>query len=179
MSEYKIKLPDHDFVVAKAHKLIPSVIAACNIKENTLNSGVTYSGPTYVAIRSAKHQSSTALTHLEDMKRIRDIEEFRDNLRTSCGQSKPIMIVTCDGGPDENPRYQKTIGASIDYSCSFNLDAFFVVTNAPGRSAYNRVERRKAPLSHDLAGVILPHDNFGSHLDSQGNTVHYDLEIKK
>ena len=69
-TEYKIKLPDHDFVVAKAHKLIPSVIAACNIKENTLNSGVTYSGPTYVAIRSAKHQSSTALTHLEDMKKI-------------------------------------------------------------------------------------------------------------
>ena len=36
-----------------------------------------------------------------------------------------------------------------------------------------------APLNHDLAGAILPHDNFGSYLDSQGNTVHYDLEIKK
>ena len=68
-ADYKVMLPDHDFVVAKAHKLIPSVIAACNIKENTLNSGVTYSGPTYVAIRSAKHQSSTALSHLEDMKK--------------------------------------------------------------------------------------------------------------
>ena len=55
---------------------------------------------------------------------------------------------------------------------------FFVATNAPGRSAYNRVERRMAPLSHDLAGVILPHDKFGSHLDSRGNTVDCDLEIK-
>ena len=35
-----------------------------------------------------------------------------------------------------------------------------------------------APLSHDLAGVILPHDNFGTHLDSQGNTVNSDLEMK-
>jgi hypothetical protein len=32
--EYKVTLPDHDFVVAKAHKLIPSVIAECEIKRN-------------------------------------------------------------------------------------------------------------------------------------------------
>ncbi|CAF4852623.1 unnamed protein product, partial [Rotaria magnacalcarata] len=28
----------------------------------------------------------------------------------------------------------------------------------PGQSAYNIVESRMAPLSHDLAGLILPHD---------------------
>ena len=33
-----------------------------------------------------------------------------------------------------------------------------------------------APLSHDLAGVILPHDTFGSHLDASGNTVDKKLE---
>ena len=65
-TDYKVTLPDHDFVVAKAHKLIPSVIAACKIEENALNRcGVTYSGPTYVAIRSAKHHSSTALSDLQ------------------------------------------------------------------------------------------------------------------
>ena len=97
-ADYKVKLPDHDFVVAKPHKLIPSVIPACNIKENALtHSGVTYSGPTYVEIRSAKHHSSTALRHLQDMKRVREIEEFRDNLTTSNELAKPVMIATCDG----------------------------------------------------------------------------------
>ena len=48
-----------------------------------------------------------------------------------------------------------------------------------GRSAFNSVERRMAPLGYALAGVILPHANFGTHLDSQGNTVNSNLEIKK
>lgn len=57
-----------------------------------------------------------------------------------------------------------------------NLDALFLATNAPGRSAFNRVERRMAPLSRELAGLILPHDHYGSHLDSSGKTVDDDLE---
>ncbi|XP_056635686.1 uncharacterized protein LOC130444524 [Diorhabda sublineata] len=60
----------------------------------------------------------------------------------------------------------------------FNLDALFVVTNAPGRSAYNRVERRMAPSSHELAGLIWPYEHYGSHLDSYGKTVDKDLEKK-
>lgn len=56
------------------------------------------------------------------------------------------------------------------------MDALFVACNAPGRSAYNRVERRMAPLSRALTGIILPHENFGTHLDSQGRTIDKDLE---
>lgn len=33
-----------------------------------------------------------------------------------------------------------------------------------------------APLSHDLAGLILPHDHFGSHLNESGVTINIDLE---
>ena len=33
-----------------------------------------------------------------------------------------------------------------------------------------------APLSHDLAGLILPHDHFGSHLNDSGVTINVDLE---
>jgi hypothetical protein len=51
-----------------------------------------------------------------------------------------------------------------------------VATNAPGRSAFNRVERRMAPLSRELAGLILSHDHYGSHLDSQGKTIDEELE---
>lgn len=58
------------------------------------------------------------------------------------------------------------------------MDALFIATNAPGRSAFNRVERRMAPLSKDLAGLIIPHDHFGSHLDSQLRTTDTELEKK-
>ena len=56
------------------------------------------------------------------------------------------------------------------------MDALFIATNAPGRSAFNRVERMMAPLSKELAGLILPHDHFGRHLDGQGNTIDTELE---
>ena len=69
--EYEIKLPDHDYVVAQKHKLIPSVIGDMQIQANQILGGaVTYSGPTYIAIRSAKHSGSSAYHHLQDMKRI-------------------------------------------------------------------------------------------------------------
>ena len=35
-----------------------------------------------------------------------------------------------------------------------------------------------APLSHDLAGVVLPHDTFGSHLNNKNETVDKELEMK-
>lgn len=88
------------------------------------------------------------------------------------------MIISVDGGPDENPRYEKVIHHSIDHFKKYNFDAFYVVTNAPGRSAYNRVERRMAQLSHQLSGVILPYDYFGSHLNTQGKTIDEVLEKK-
>lgn len=51
--EYRIKLPDHDWVKAARHKLIPSVYAGLAIKENGLGdkSAVGYSGPTFITIR--------------------------------------------------------------------------------------------------------------------------------
>ena len=35
-----------------------------------------------------------------------------------------------------------------------------------------------APLSHDLAGVVLPHNSFGSHLNCQNETIDAELEMK-
>ena len=91
---------------------------------------------------------------------------------------KPVRIITCDGGPDENPRYPKTIECAIEQFVEHNRDALFIATNAPGRSAFNRVERKMAPLSKELSGVLLEHDHFGSHLDSQERTIDETLEIK-
>lgn len=91
---------------------------------------------------------------------------------------KPVLIIMSDGGPDENPRYRKVIAHAIHHFKSFNLDALFLITNAPGRSAYNPVERRMASLSRELAGLIIPHEHFGSHLNNSAQTVDKKLELK-
>ena len=35
-----------------------------------------------------------------------------------------------------------------------------------------------APFSKDMCGLILPHDSFGSHLNSKGRTVDDELELQ-
>lgn len=178
--EYRISLPDHDWIVAAKHKLIPSVYAGCIIKNESMGepSAVTYSGPTYIAIRSGKHSKSTASTHADDFNRLVELEIFKDILQDEFGHVKPVIMISSDGGPDENPRFPKVINNAVKHFNKYDLDALIIFTNAPGRSAYNRVERRMAPLSKELAGVILPHDYFGSHLDNSGRTVDAYLEEK-
>lgn len=79
-------------------------------------------------------------------------------------------------GADYISRYEKVIHEAAETFRKYDLDALFVATNAPGRSAYNRVERRMAPLSRELCGLILQHDHFGSHLDDKGRTTDPELE---
>ena len=121
------------------------------------NNAVSYSGPTYIAIRSAKHSDLSAFHHLRDMSKARSLPEFTESFQNQHSR--------VDGGPDENPRYSNIINCAIEYFCEHNLDAYFVGTNAPGRSAFNRVERKMSNLSKELSGVILPHDHFSTHLD--------------
>ncbi|CAF3380058.1 unnamed protein product [Rotaria socialis] len=171
--DYRISLPDHDWIVAPRHQLIPSVYAACLLSND---GDLGYSGPTYIAIRSARHEMSTADTHAADFDRLVCLKEFEKVARNEKGEVKPIVIVNVDGGPDENPRFPKTLVANIRKFKKYNLDALFVLTYAPGQSAYNIVESRMAPLSHDLAGLVLPHDYYGSHLNDSGVTINVDLE---
>ncbi|CAF4252877.1 unnamed protein product [Rotaria sp. Silwood2] len=171
--DYRIRLPDHDWIVAPRHQLIQSVYAACLLSED---GDLGYSGPTYIAIRSAKHDLSTAASHALDFDRLVCLNEFEKVARDETGQVKPIVIVTVNGGPDENPRFPKTLVARIKKFKKYHLNALFILTHAPGQSTYNIVERRMAPLSHDLAGLILTHDYFGSHLTKSGVTTNIDLE---
>ncbi|CAF0723360.1 unnamed protein product [Adineta steineri] len=169
----QIKLPDHDFAVGTKHKLIPSIYGACLINEER----VTYSGPTFAAIRSGKHDHSSALGHAKDFDTLIQLPEF-EKAALIDGNVKPVVIISVDGGPDENPRYPKTIYAATALFKKYDLDALFVATNAPGRSAFNEVERRMAPLSHELSGLILPHDYYGNHLDESGRTTDPQLELQ-
>ncbi|KAL7287659.1 hypothetical protein TKK_0018300 [Trichogramma kaykai] len=110
--EYRIKLPDHDWVVASKHTLIPSVYAGITIKpgnDGSSDVSVSYSGPTYIAIRSGKHSSSTAATHANDIESLFQLDHFDEILRMNNSETKPVLIISVDGGPDENPRYHNQL----------------------------------------------------------------------
>lgn len=72
------------------------------------------------------------------------------------GIVKPVLALSVDESPDENPWYLPLIRYAVQNFREYAMDALFVFTNAPGRSAFNRVERRMSPLSKELSGVILP-----------------------
>ena len=169
----RVRLPDHDFCVGSRHLLVPSVIAHCNIDTKA---GVSYSGTTYIAVRSSKHNNSSAFSHQEDLIRFREhhpeVFEVPDT-----GEVKPVLIKSVDRGPDENPRYENNKKMACKTFVDFNLDCLIEVTQAPGHSAFNRAERKMFHLSKEMSGLVLPHDTYGSHLVN-GKTVDDELEIK-
>ena len=76
---------------------------------------VSYSGPTYIAMRSAKHSGSSTFHHHRDMNKVRSLPEFSDSFQDKSSKEKKVMIVTVDGSPDENPRYTSTLTCVIDF----------------------------------------------------------------
>ena len=65
--------------LAKALKvwMVLEMNAECSIDEEN---GVGYCGETYVAIRSSKHNNSSAFSHQQDLRRMKDLlpEIFKD-----------------------------------------------------------------------------------------------------
>ena len=79
-------------------------------------------------------------------------------------------------GLENNTRHIKTLVSAIDKFKKYNLDALVIINQAPGQALFDVVERRLSPMAHDLAGLILPHDYFGTHLNDAGLTEHAELE---
>ena len=84
--EYPVTLPDHTFVVASKHMLIPSIYASREIKP----SGLTYSGPTHAAIRSLKHDKASAFAGFDDLNHLLQYENFKPFLKQKDGDMKPM-----------------------------------------------------------------------------------------
>lgn len=68
---------------------------------------------------------------------------------------------------------QKKINSRIAQKLpkKFDLDAIFIATNAAGRSAFNRVAKRMAPLSRDLAELMLDHQKLWKHFNEKGEAI--------
>lgn len=115
--ESKVSLPDQDFIIAAKHKLIPCVYASCAVKPNEMgrSEAVSYIGPTYIAIRSGKHSSSTATSNAQDLDALLTLEPSLNIMKNDDCKVKPILIISSDGGPDENPRFRKVIAHSKEH----------------------------------------------------------------
>ena len=182
--DYKVKLPYHQYVVASGHKLKPSVYAMCTIDPLLVGcpEAVSYSGPTAVRVRSCKHDKSTGESHLVDLMKLLTGEdcgsEWRSYAISSNGETRPIVILRPDGGPDQNPRHEKNQNTYGKLFIDLNLDCLIIALYPEGFSAFNPVERRMAPLSRELCGVIFDHQHHGVHLNSKKETIDIELERK-
>lgn len=112
-----------------------------------------------------------------DFDRVVRMRESERTARNHIGEIKPIIIMHVDRlDPLDYTRFPKTLLSSISKFKKYNLDAFILVSQAPGQASFNTVERRLAPLSHDLSGLVLPPSYFGTHLNIIGLTIDAELE---
>ena len=126
---FKVKLPDHNFPVGERHTLIPSAHGLCHLLPN---GKVSYTGETFISLRSGRHESSTAYTHAHDLIKL---------FENGSIPKKPLLILETDGAADEAPRSPKTLATAIHLFKMLGLDAFIHGVNASGLSAFNPIER--------------------------------------
>ena len=104
-----------------------------------------------------------------------ELKEF-DKAVTHENAVKPIGMFVWDGRYSENLRFPKILYVIIQHFKKYNLYTLLILTHAPGLSVFNQVERRMAPLSKALSGILLPHETFEIYLDSSRETIDTNLE---
>ncbi|GBN75368.1 hypothetical protein AVEN_247628-1 [Araneus ventricosus] len=107
--EYLVCLPDKDWVIAERRKLIPSIYTGIvnAPKMPGQSKAVGYSGPTFIAISSGKHSSSTANTHAQDFETLLTLKEFEELVKTEGGFIKPVIIIRSMEVPTRSPATRK------------------------------------------------------------------------
>ena len=80
--------------------------------------------------------------------------------------------------PDKYSRYKKVIKFGIHQFIQQDLDLMVSHQMLMAEAHFNKLERKIARLSRELSGLILPHDDYGSHLDERAKTMGTELEEK-
>ena len=91
--EYQVSMLDYDFFFGSKHKLIRSVIS--DMKDLT-NDAVSYSGPTYISVRSAVNSGSLAFYYLCAKNRVHSLPEFTESFEVKSSKEKKVMVVTVE-----------------------------------------------------------------------------------
>ena len=152
---------DHDFPVDSKFHIIPS--GTLQILYDTEETpglvqdtqgrdhvATSRSGKLTIVNRSAKFMGSNSQTHMNDVYRIMNETE-----RASSSEPKLILWIIADGGPDWNV---KSPLALMSYGRLFRRlkkDVLGVSMPAPGHSRANEIERKWAPVTNLVAGVVL------------------------
>ena len=121
----KFQVADHDHTKCS---IVPSVILLCDIPTSLDQS--FYRGKVQVGIKDAIFEASSPIRHATELYRILEPLE-----------SKPILCIYSDGGPDHNLTFLAT---QISYICLFlqlDLDLLSAVRTPPYHSWKNPVER--------------------------------------
>lgn len=80
--EFRVKLPDHDWVTAEQHTLVyDGIKITCNILKQALG----HTGPTYISIQSEKHRLS--IVNAQDFETVLGREEFQAFTKTAFPRS--------------------------------------------------------------------------------------------
>ena len=91
---------------------------------------------------------------------------------------KKVLLLRSDNGPDEAPRNPSTQKEMVQLFIKTQLVLLMLISLPAGYSPFSPCERRMAPLSKQLTGVVLDHKYHGSHLDASKETVNVKLEKK-
>ena len=132
---------DHDFHL---HGIVPSVAFFVDIPDSSKDS--FYSGKTFVTLKDKVTQPSSALRHSAEICNI---------VNTHFTPSKPVMILTTDGGSDHRLTFASVRLALICLFKSLDLDMLVAVRTCPYQSWTNLAERIMSTLNLALQNVSL------------------------
>ena len=75
---------------------------------------------------------------------------------------KPVLVITSDGGQDENPRFYGQVMSCTIMLLKLGLEHLILTTRAAGFSAMNAVEVSQSYITQLLAGSRIASDHYGS-----------------
>lgn len=128
---------DHDF---SRSSLTPSVTFKVNIP---LSSDLSwYKGTVHVGVKDSVFQPSSPSRHAIELESI--MEEYN---------SKPILVIYSDGGPDHRCTYVSVMYSMIYLFLKLDLDMLVLARTPPGASWKNPAERVMSQLNIALQSV--------------------------
>ncbi|CAG8816898.1 16446_t:CDS:2, partial [Cetraspora pellucida] len=172
--------------VAERHKLISLVYAILDIQKGRYGYAdvVTYSGPTFIRVHSSKHDSSTAYSHDKDFDDLMNERKLHNYTTTIDEQSKPVVVLLTDSGPDENSHYKKTVRIIIEHFDKYDLDIIIVACFALHQNASNplrtnnkKLEKRNFKAAGDVH--YCPNKKSESWIKKHVMTCRYFTQVTK
>ncbi|CAG8552972.1 44977_t:CDS:2 [Gigaspora margarita] len=166
-----VTIENYNFSKRSKMKLIPSVYLL--IDPNNSNT-MFHFGQLTIFIRPEYFIGKSLLTHIADLLSLVN-EQYFVSVLLKENNVRLIWVLFVNRGPNKNPKHFKNIIEYCNLFQALDLDYLTVCIHVLYQSAYNPVERIMASLAEKLAGITLPIDEYGMHLDSQKNVVDEEL----